>query len=280
MKVFICWSGTVSERIGQEIRSWIPSVIQSVEPYFTPSDTDKGTQWLPEITKHLVDSKVGIICVTRENIHRDWLLFEAGALSKQLGKAHVCPILFGIKHTDLAGPLKQFQATGFEKAEFQKLVNVINGCLGDSKLAPKTLEIVFEKWWPDLKDNVDGILNSAAGTMPSEPIRSDREILEELLELTRQRSAIARRARRRVVSSEVMVAMINTYISLHNQQANGEDGYQEALDVLKNLRQPIVDILRHTERSDELSELYEQFAELSYKTSSSEGSIDDDEIPF
>ena len=145
MKVFISWSGPLSEKLGESIRNWLPNVIQSVEPYFTPSDVDKGTRWLSELTEVLNDSKVGILCVTRDNIDSDWLLFEAGVLSKQLKQTHVCPVLFGIKPTDLAGPLKQFQATKFEKGDFRKLIGVINDCLEDGKLPQKNLNTVFEK---------------------------------------------------------------------------------------------------------------------------------------
>jgi hypothetical protein len=42
MKVFISWSGEPGKQIGEAIREWLPNVLHSAEPYFTPSDTDKG----------------------------------------------------------------------------------------------------------------------------------------------------------------------------------------------------------------------------------------------
>ena len=94
MKVFISWSGQPSKRLGEALRDWLPGVLQLVTPYFTPSDIEKGTLWSTDIAKELSESQVGILCVTRDNIHSDWLLFEAGALSKSLEKSHVCPVLF------------------------------------------------------------------------------------------------------------------------------------------------------------------------------------------
>ena len=154
MKVFISWSGQPSKRLGEALRDWLPGVLQLVTPYFTPSDIEKGTLWSTDIAKELSESQVGILCVTRDNIHSDWLLFEAGALSKSLEKSHVCPVLFGITNTDLTGPLKQFQTTNFEKGDIHRLLGVINGRIGESKLPQKTLDTVFEKWWPDLEEKI------------------------------------------------------------------------------------------------------------------------------
>ena len=144
MKVFISWSGPHSKKLGEAIRDWLPGVLQLVIPYFTPSDIEKGTRWSTDIAKELEESKIGILCVTKDNLHSDWILFEAGALSKRLQKSLVCPILFGITNTDLAGPLKQFQTTEFEKNDFHKLMTVINAQLDEHKLPQKTLDIVFE----------------------------------------------------------------------------------------------------------------------------------------
>ena len=115
-----------------------------------------------------------------DNIHNDWILFEAGALSKSLEKSHVCPVLFGITNTDLAGPLKQFQTTEFEKGDIHRLLGVINGRSGENKLPQKTLDTVFEKWWPDLEGKVNQILAEVG--KPEEPTRSDRELLEGILQ--------------------------------------------------------------------------------------------------
>ena len=183
MKVFISWSGKQSKQLGEILRDWLPGVLQAVKPYFTPSDIEKGTRWANEIAKELEASQVGILCITRENFHSDWVLFEAGALSKSLEKTYVCPILFGLTDTDFSGPLKQFQATEFNKSDFHKLLHVINSRLGELKLPQKTLDAVFDKWWPDLESKVKEILDSDEDS--DEPIRTDRDILEEILRNSR-----------------------------------------------------------------------------------------------
>lgn len=111
MRVFISWSGEQSKQFAEALREWVPQVIQAARPYFTPNDIEKGARWLADIASELEASDLGLLCLTRDSLNSDWLLFEAGALSKSLDKSRVCPILFGISDADLTGPLKQFQNT-------------------------------------------------------------------------------------------------------------------------------------------------------------------------
>ncbi len=57
MKLFISWSGSLSRKLGEALRLWFPAVIQSIKPYFTPSDIDKGARWNNEIAKELETSE-------------------------------------------------------------------------------------------------------------------------------------------------------------------------------------------------------------------------------
>ena len=184
MKVFISWSGEQSREIGLEFKNWIPAVIQAVKPYFSSSDIDKGSRWASEISKELEQSRVGLICLTRENLEAPWIMFEAGALSKSIENSKVCPMLFGLETTDLTGPLVQFQATVFNKAEVRKLMESINSELGDNGLAKDVLDSVFDKWWPELEDKITKIINKKDSNK-AQNVRTERDLLEEILSLTR-----------------------------------------------------------------------------------------------
>ena len=83
-KVFISWSGPLSQKLGEALRNWLPSALQFVKPYFSPEDIEKGAKWGSEIAKELETSNIGVICLTRDNTEKPWILFEAGALSKSL----------------------------------------------------------------------------------------------------------------------------------------------------------------------------------------------------
>ena len=183
-KIFISWSGELSKALGETVRDWIPKVLQSVKPYFTPDDIEKGSRWAKEIGQELATSQLGIICLTQENQHSPWILFEAGALSKNLDESKVCPILFNFDTTDLKGPLSTFQATKFNKDDFKKLIVSINNSCDETKLEEKNLDEIFEVWWPRLDEKIKEILNNdKTGTKPTK--RPERDILEEILELTR-----------------------------------------------------------------------------------------------
>ena len=274
MKVFISWSGPRSEKVGAAIKNWLPNVLQSVQPYFTPSDIEKGARGFEEITKELSESKIGLLCLTRDNINSNWILFEAGALSKTLGKSRVCPILLGIKPTDLSAPLNHFQATEIEREDFRKLINVINNCLEEKKLSEKTIRTVFDKWWPDLEKELNNI--SEEISQPDQPIRTDREILEEMLQWIRKQE---RRGRVYKIPSIVITRLLERYINLHDQEMNNVNSSQDTLDSLKEIHAPIESIISRLGRiTSENNELFDKFQNLSYETISEE--IDNGDVPF
>ena len=72
-KVFISWGGDLSKKLAEELRKWLPSVLQFVKPYFTPDDIEKGTRWESHIAQELESSDVGVLCLTRDNIERPWI---------------------------------------------------------------------------------------------------------------------------------------------------------------------------------------------------------------
>ncbi|WP_460274955.1 TIR domain-containing protein [Celeribacter sp. ULVN23_4] len=183
--VFISWSGEISRELAEVLREWIPSVLQFAKPYFTPNDVEKGAKWGAEISKKLAESNVGIICLTKENVEKPWILFEAGALSKDLDNSKVCSVLFGLENTDISGPLSTFQTTEFRKSDFKKMMQSINDCGDSAKLEQSTFDNVFEMWWPTLEEKVNKILTKER-TVGKE-IRSDRDLLEEILLLSRSR---------------------------------------------------------------------------------------------
>ncbi len=92
--VFISWSGERSRRAAEALYEWLPIVLQSARPWMSNTDIDKGSRGLEEVGKALEGMKVGIICLTPENLTAEWILFEAGALSKTLdAKTRVCTYL-------------------------------------------------------------------------------------------------------------------------------------------------------------------------------------------
>src|SRR5262245_56986911 len=135
MKVFISWSGDLSKALAQALRQWLPGTLQSVKPYFTPADIEKGAKWDNEISKELEETNYCIVAMTREALKSHWIVFEAGALSKETKRSRVCAICFDIDPTDIQGPLTRFQAIKWNKSEFRQVVNGINKAIGEGALA-------------------------------------------------------------------------------------------------------------------------------------------------
>lgn len=243
MKVFISWSGGRSRAIGDVLRRWLPSVLQAVRPYFSPDDVAKGSRWSSEIAKELDASRIGLLVITPENQEAPWLLFEAGALAKNLDRSKVCPLLFGkMEPTDVKGPLVQFQAAQFSKDEMKRVMKMVNSELGDTALSPDVLESVFEMWWPRLEEQVTNELE-AEGEVDSEERRSERDLIEEVLALTRRLASD--RERRPDFDHPVFDDLLTRVIDLARlMRTQTPDG--ETVKALKSLMTP-VEYLAHRE---------------------------------
>lgn len=196
MKVFISWSGNTSLKVAQVFREWLPSVIQSIEPYVSSEDIDKGARWSTDIAKELEDSTFGILCVTKDNLEAPWLSFEAGALSKTMEKSFVTPFLFDIKRSEVQGPILQFQSTIFEKEDIKKMVKTLNKACGDIGIADARLDKSFNVWYPTLEESLNQIKVETSSTPDSDHDSDDASlspaILEEILELSRDNQKLLR----------------------------------------------------------------------------------------
>ncbi|WP_396587017.1 hypothetical protein [Bermanella sp. R86510] len=197
MKVFLSWSGEASHKVALVLREWLPSVIQSIEPYVSSEDIDKGARWSTDIASELADSSYGILCVTKDNLHAPWLTFEAGALSKTMDKSFVSPFLFNIKRSEVNGPILQFQSTIFEKEDIKKLLVSLNKASTEGQLTDEKLDKALEVWYPDLEKNLNELISQqpkqdASGTGAQNNDRMSNEILEEILDLSRVNQKLLR----------------------------------------------------------------------------------------
>lgn len=234
MKVFISWSGDLSKRLAEAFRDWLPGVVQAVEPFFSPDDIVKGDRWSSEIASQLEECKVGIFCLTRDNIGSPWLLFEAGAISKHLGSTKVCTVFFDLAPTDITGPLTQFQGAIFEKEEIFKVVKIVNKGVEGNQLKPDVIEQVFEKWWPDLKIKVEGILADTSLGEEGSELRTDRDILNEILSITRNLKSRPSR-RNKLILSAFVHPVFSSYRRLLRLCTNSDFSVDKAVKLGENL---------------------------------------------
>ncbi|KRC92829.1 hypothetical protein ASE25_05910 [Terrabacter sp. Root85] len=187
MKIFISWSGTRSRKTAELLRRWLPLINQDFDPFVSGEDISKGGNWSQAIIEELNQSDFGIVCVTPGNQEKPWLLFEAGALSKQVDNEPtlVAPLLIGFKgKRDLPPPLGRFQTTLPDQDDMYKLVKALNATCEPNRQQPsETLKTVFHKWWDDFEMPFREIENSHPGH-PA-PRRSPDEIMAEVLDIVR-----------------------------------------------------------------------------------------------
>src|SRR5258708_4467548 len=147
--VFISWSGERSKHAAEALREWLPIVLQAAKPWISSSDVDKAVEGM----------KIGIICMTPENLTAEWILYEAGALSKTLDtKTRVCTYLLGgLQPQNVKPPLGMFQSTRADKNDTRKLIHTINKAL-DAPLVPDTnLDTLFDALWPRLEHELSAL---------------------------------------------------------------------------------------------------------------------------
>lgn len=177
MKVFISWSGARSKAVANALRDWLPMTLSYVKPWVSDKDIGAGDRWAQSIAGELETSNFGIICITPENLQSEWILFEAGALSKSMLDAKVIPLLFGLELSDLSGPLSQFQAQKVEMEGLMEVVRAINK-VADGAVSESIVSRSVPALWPTLQTELEKI----SGAQPEEKhMRPQHEILEELV---------------------------------------------------------------------------------------------------
>ena len=191
MKIFISWSGSLSQNIAECLKEWLPCFIQSIEVFFSSNDIEKGEKWDSKISDELDKCDFGIICLTNENTNAPWIHFEAGALSTALN-SKLAALMVNIKTSDIQGPLSRYQATKVEKGDFLKLLKSINNS-SNVPLDESILERAFSTQWDGFHDGLQKIISSASSELPvKQPIRQtvDNQPLEEILQLLRSQNVL------------------------------------------------------------------------------------------
>jgi len=181
MRIFLSWSGNRSKNIASALKGWLPFVFQGLNVWMSEQDIQAGSKWGAELGQALAECKLGVICLTAESLESRWLTFEAGALSTAIAGSRVIPYRFQLERSDISPPLSQFQDVAADEAGTLSLVRSINDALGRPWPEEETLRTVFQKWWPTLLEQLQKIEH-----IEQREVRTDRELLEEILDLARQ----------------------------------------------------------------------------------------------
>jgi hypothetical protein len=201
VKVFICWSEERSKAMAEALRDWLPDVIQAIDPWISSRDIETGARWYVDLTKQLEKTQIGIVCITADNLESPWIYFESGSVAKKLDdNTRLCPYLLDLEIADLTGPLAHFQAGKADKEGTKQIVQTINRNLGQDALPDDRLERAFDIQWPRLEDRLKKIRESAQPA--TKPMRSQKDMVEEILITVREHSRILSAIRPEVVNPD------------------------------------------------------------------------------
>jgi hypothetical protein len=151
-------------------------------------DIHRGTRFLEEIDRALIQCKAGIICLTPENKESVWVAFEAGALASRVASSRlVIPLVSRMRPTDIQGPIGMFQACQLTKSDMLDLVKALNSLNTEEDIiAENRLTATFEGVWPEFERQISALEEEQAASGNVEPPRrSNTELIEEILDVTK-----------------------------------------------------------------------------------------------
>jgi hypothetical protein len=236
VSVFISWSGedSASRRVAEVFKKYIPKIIQGTSCYVS-TQTEAGQVWVDTLFKELEGKNVGLLCVTRENYDKPWVNFEAGALAKNYTTARVCPILIDLQPADITGPLTAFQMKRLTEGDVFSIFEMLNVSKKDAALTPEALKDAFDAWWPKFDADLKAAIAESSSSARSVE-RSQREILEEILETVR---ALSNRSAEKRAAIFVEGATEKLFLEkLFNQKSNStaEDLHLAIIEKFRNHR--------------------------------------------
>ncbi len=240
MKVFISWSGEKSRCIGEAFRQWLPNVHQQIEPFFSPSDIEKGARWTTEIETQLQDTRFCVVCLTPEALVSPWINFESGAISKGIGRNRVAPILFNLSKMDVSGPLSLFQLTDFVQSDVKEIVKAINNSFEEGQIRDDLLERAFDRWWPDLEKAIDSINLKVPQKISA--AKSPEEVIEEILGNTREiMRQLSRSERSQERAAFPTLVSLNNAVTKTNTLVQSEE-LSEMIPLLRRISRKVLDL--------------------------------------
>ncbi|WP_415942497.1 TIR domain-containing protein [Streptomyces sp. 067-1] len=189
MKIFISWSGETAQKCAEVLGRELEHLHPEMKTFVSSLGIVKGQRSMESIAAQLRDADVGIMCLTRENQRKQWINYEAGALSRRTDedKAYVHPFLIDMPPEEISGPLKQFQATdsSVRREVFSMIQSLHDECV--NPYSPEALRRAFGHFW----DRVVRDLQDIKKRMPrtETPVRTTPEdLFGELVDLVRDQS--------------------------------------------------------------------------------------------
>lgn len=242
MRLFISWSGGRSHRLAAVLKEWLEDHFEDQGiSVFVSSEIKKGSLWLPAVTDELRRADAGLVCLTAQSLHSQWLLFEAGALSTAVARntreARIFTYLLGVEPAALPGPLSVYQST---VATMEDTFRLVNSLLGRDQADARDFAPAWDKLWPKLQqiqnEQVTSIFPGLAGLFDRKTFQERAEECTDQSWFQRYDGAVATRealeAQQKLVAAECDAQVAELYRDL----VAAVDGY--AMDIRALLFEP------------------------------------------
>lgn len=159
-KIFISWSGSKSKEIAKGIKWALEDNIfkgTGLKCFVSDLDISSGSDWWLKIKGELKTCKMGILCITKENIKAPWIYFEAGAMIAR--EIPTTPILFNCGFNHLLSPLSGKQAVDFyDQQKFVKMILDINRNMNLLNVDDTHMETLAKGGYDKAKENLKDVL--------------------------------------------------------------------------------------------------------------------------
>jgi hypothetical protein len=183
MKVLLCWFSEASKEVSLLLGELLRKDLPFAEVCISAEDIHNGSQWLSEMPGLLEHTEFAILALTSKDVDSPWVLFEAGYLLRAMDGSNVRVIMVDLAVTGLSAPLGQLEAISTKKEDILKLTHSINQRSLESwnqGMTENELQNAFEIHWPKCESELLRL-----GRQAPKKMRSDREVLYEILELSR-----------------------------------------------------------------------------------------------
>lgn len=181
--IFISFSGQRSKDVAEELAKMLRIVFHRKIEIFKSPDIGSGKSITTEMREQLRKSNYGILCITKENQINPWLIFEAGALSKNFksgtqsknlrastqsknNEAYVVPYLIGDIKISALSPLQalEFKPRKANKNETLTLIRDISKVF-HVPLGPG-FKARFNRRWEELSKSLSRVSKPEAKLTP------------------------------------------------------------------------------------------------------------------
>ncbi|HEX8367693.1 MAG TPA: TIR domain-containing protein [Pyrinomonadaceae bacterium] len=154
--IFISQTSGKSRDVAIVLKNWLIEEMKLGIPWIS-TEIPGGDDWRKAIRKALSKARIGILCITADNITNQWIIYEAGALD--FNGIKVFPYVINSRSRYLPAPINHLQGGKANEQGTKSLVIEINKALGKRFSKKKVIEI-FNSKWKILQQNLENIHRS------------------------------------------------------------------------------------------------------------------------